>query len=302
MNEYVLNVCMPVRDRRFLTEKSIDSLFLNSRIFKRENINIYLFDNKSDLDGDRSDFMFNLIKDKKIKYYSYDTDHTCLYCFGKVTVFQRWITMMSTENEFYHHSRIPINNTYYLLMDNDMLVGPGWDEYFISSMNYLTPTEPCLHYLLKYPGGVPEKYRKDKPIRSIRNEFKDETFGVQMGSYGGGSGFWFMNINMLKKLIWTTKELKYVYKINKKHDSTTWKLIYEKYKLAITNGSIISPDKNNPLVIHLGGRIGSICNKLTRDEYKGKIKEDLIKEEDLNIKDYTVDELWNKYKDTSNIW
>ena len=59
MGEYRLNVCMPIRDRTILTQKCIQSIYENSTQFNE--INIYAFDNISELDGDRVDMMHSLL-------------------------------------------------------------------------------------------------------------------------------------------------------------------------------------------------------------------------------------------------
>ena len=62
-----LYVIIPCRDRLILTQKCIESLWENSKLFNE--IHIYVFDNKSDLDTDRFKIFQQLLKEGKIQYY-----------------------------------------------------------------------------------------------------------------------------------------------------------------------------------------------------------------------------------------
>jgi len=284
--------------------KTIDSIWQNTTKFQSKDINIYVFDNKSDLSQERCEMFYDLLRHDKIKHYSYDSNVSTYNCFGKAVVFQRWVKMMITEHEMYRTISPGLSHykTFYLLVDNDMLLGPRWDEYFISAAERIESLEPDVHMLLKGPGGVPIQCKEKQPIHRMKNIYDDTLFSVQMGIGGGGSGFWFMTYNMLNKVLWKDMDLKYTFNVDKRHDSTTWRLIFDKYGVCRYNAAINPPDEDNPLVLHLGGRIGSICNKLVKHEYKGQIKEQLLISEEKEISNLSVNELWAKYKGVAGVW
>ena len=111
-----LSVMIPCRDRLILTKKCIDSIWKNSSIFNK--IDIYVFDNNSDLNTERLSLFYNLLEDKKICHYSYDTPTSLHNCFGKATTFMRWCKTMQVDYEVRHmvkdhESRF---DNFYLLM------------------------------------------------------------------------------------------------------------------------------------------------------------------------------------------
>jgi len=300
---YRLCICMPIRDRKHLTIKAIESIWKNTTKVAKKNINIYAFDNKSDLSDERAAMFYNLLKQDKIKYYSYDTSESTYNCFGKAVTFQRWIKMMITERNMYSTISPGLDGyrTFYVLMDNDMLLGPGWDEYFISAAEQVERIQPDTHMLIKSPGGVPESCRQD-PQYKIKNVFDGSDISIQPGIGGGGSGFWFMTYNMLNKVMWDDRDLKYTFNVDKRHDSTTWRLIHDKNGICKYNAAVVPPSEDNPLVLHLGGRIGSICNQLVKGKYNGDVKKGITDMEDHEIEGLSVDDLWTKYKDIAGIW
>lgn len=75
---------MAIRDRTHMTEKTILSLHSGKNPFT--NIYIYLFDNYSELTIDRHKCISNLINNKQVHYYSYDTELSLINCFGKSQV------------------------------------------------------------------------------------------------------------------------------------------------------------------------------------------------------------------------
>jgi len=292
--KYKLSVVIPVRDRMILTSKCIESIWRNTTKF--DKINIYIFDNKSDLTEDRVSYFYKLLQNSLICHYSYDTDVSVYRSFGKGIIFQRWIGMMNAEEELYKTVKDPDHQYvhYYALIDNDMIMGPKWDELFISAIENVRYKEKDLRYLIKSPGGVEPHHRKH--VYNVVNKFDDVTkFDIVMGNYGGGSGFWFMDYGMLNKVKWSNKELQYIYQKNKRHDSTTWKLITHKYGDIIFNAGVISPypQEENPLIIHAGGYIGSICNKLNKDEYTKEEKLKIAKAEEEFL-DMSIDEILKK--------
>ncbi len=300
---YRLSVLMSSRDRTIFTQKTIESIHINSKIFN--DINIYLFDNYSDIDTNRLNMISKLLNNNLIKYYSYDTNTSSCNCFPKAIGFKRWVTMMIDDYNIRLNFKSNINTVdYYVLIDNDMLVGPGYDEYFITASEKLKSVEPNLHYLVKYPGGVTKNSINYGYTYEMENKFQtNDKFNVISANFGGGSGFWFMSYEQLLKLQWGYDQLKNTYNSFKKHDTTTWNMIKEKNGNIRYVGARAAPKpKSNPLVIHLGGIVGSICNALTKkDRDYNKLKpEFILKEKD--IENMNCNDIFDKYKENSNCY
>ena len=294
-----LFVCLPTRDRFIMTQKTIDSLYTFSKHF--EKINIYIFDNLSYYNEERILLFYKMLNEGRIKHYSYDTPTSLTNCFGKSVSFERWLHMMINDLNIKQLMKQETDH-YYLLIDNDMLVGPNWDEYFLSASRYLEQTdkEKLVYFFIQYPGGVPKIHRDKIFTRYIlSNEFSHEkSFELNTYGSGGGSGFWFMNKKQLLMMnsLWTHKVISNSYGHYKRHDTSTWFAIKQKHG-AIKYNAAIKADQ--PLVLHLGGVIGSICNVLTSKKDYNELSKDMkIREETL--KELTVEEIFEKFKNNPN--
>ena len=306
MDNLKLSVLLPTRDRPLATQKVIESIYENTTLF--DEIDIYIFDNLSSLENNRMDIFQNLLKEGKIKYYSYDTSTSLSNCFGKGVAFKRWIGMMRDTHDVLakrNPQKLESETRYYLLIDSDMLVGPKWDQFFISAIRQIPKNELLVHYIVQLPGGVPSGARKRARKYNITNQFSGEQFTLWLASFGGGSGFWFMNYNMLSMLEWTHHDLAKTYNSFKKHDSTTWIKIrekigsddYLKYVCAIE-----LPRGHDPLVLHLGSKIGSICNSET-DSTRSYAKEgSSFLRKELNFMNLSVKELFEQNKHSCKEW
>ena len=319
--DYTLKVFISARDRTHLTQKCIESLHEGCVIFNK--IKIYLFDNLSNLTEDRSKIINEMIEKKLIHYYSYDTDESLSSCFGKVICFQRWIKMMQLQESIHspaskkclrrNRNRIPppepVDNLYYMLVDNDMVFRKGWDEYFISAAD---SAKPSVHFLVPWPGGCPGAEKRKMPNEIVQNKFgEQENINVIYDFMGGASGMWFMTPTMLPKLRWEDDDILAVYKRFKRHDSMTWRLINrnskgDSGKSRISNRimyvlRVKPPSMDNPFILHLGGVVGSFCNALSKMKFSEQIRSDFEKH-DEDVKDMTATQLFDTYKDTGRIW
>ena len=137
-----LTVCLTSRDRQILTQKAIESLHTYSTIF--DEIDIYVFDNLSVATPERFSIFSRLLKDKKIKFYSYDTKDTLSHCFGKSVIFERWLHMLDIDLKIKNSQKIK-EDRYFLLMDNDMIVSENWDQYFICASDFIEKTNKLNH-------------------------------------------------------------------------------------------------------------------------------------------------------------
>ena len=120
-NRCKLSVMIPARDRTILTQKCIDSIWKNSSVFHK--IDIYVFDNMSEITQDRIMLFMKMLKTKKICYYSYDTPTSSHNCFGKASTFMRWCQMMEVDHKLKLRLRdYELNyKHFYLLLDRSML-------------------------------------------------------------------------------------------------------------------------------------------------------------------------------------
>jgi len=311
--DYTLKVFMAARDRTYLTKKCIESIHSTCSVFNK--IEVYLFDNLSELNPERSSMVNELIENKLISYYSYDTDTSLSSCFGKVICFQRWIKMMELQSHIFSETSRKVlrknrnrvqpppeeKNVYYMLVDNDMIFRKGWDEYFISAADV---AQPSVHFLVPWPGGCPGAEKRKMPPVVVSNKFgEEEEINAVYDYMGGASGMWFMAQKMLPKLVWNPDDILSVYKRFKRHDSMTWRLINRK-----TRGNRIMyvmrikpPTMDNPFILHLGGVFGSFCNSLNKKKFNDEVRQE-FKHHDEEVKDMTPEEIFEKYKDPGRIW
>ena len=294
--KYNLNVCIPCRDRTVMTEKCIESIHQNTQRF--DKVNIYVFDNLSNLTLERFTLFKELLEDKKIIHYSYDTVESTHRCFSKSIIFTRFIKMMNMKKD----AEGPPDNEVYMLSDNDMLYGPKFDEYFISALEHVKNKNPQTHYLVNYPGGIMSSGRSPRDISTkFKNIFTEEVLEMRY-SVLGGSGFWLADYNMLNKLAWGPDDFKQTKNKFKHHDTTTWNKIKRNMGNSNYNAAVIGP-KDHPLVLHLGGFVGSACNILTRYGEVGydKRKKELEELERIH-KQMTVDEMYETYRTKEKAW
>lgn len=294
-----LYVIIPCRDRLILTQKCIESLWENSKLFNE--IHIYVLDNKSDLDTDRFKIFQQLLKEGKIQYYSYDTENTLFNCFGKSVVFQRWLDMMKIQKQVRDYKKLDKDfMTYYMLVDNDFIFGPNWDSYFISAADTVFYYNKDTHFIVKYPSGVSQRYLDLNKSKILRNNFNNREYKLHFCNMGGSSGLWFMTFPMLEKLKWNFYNFDQTFNVDKRHDTGTWSVI-KKEKGPIDYVSIIESPKDERLIIHLGGAIGSLCNKLYQKQYNNDVKNKLRENEEI-LKNMNVYEIFEKYKEKFHSW
>jgi len=303
-----LSVCIPTRDREVLTSKAIESVIKTSKCF--DDLRIYVFDNLSNPSPSRIQLFSKLLSDGKIQYYSYDSMESLQKCFGKAYIFKRFIQMMKTEHELrkYTDKENQLED-FYLLLDSDFILGEGWPDFFVRANRKLRDLEPNLHYFVKYIGGVPKSSREHPVTRTHILKTKDgREFKVMCAVFGGGSGFWLMSYDQLCKLEWPTQLLMNTYKQYKRHDTSSWALIHNKFKGIYTRyvAAVMPLDSENPLVLHMGEVLKtSMCNVLTRQgpaAYRRMKQNFSLKE--LELKDMSAKEIYDKYKmlDSATIW
>ena len=300
-----LSVLLTARDRLILTQKTIESI--NKSTTKFKNIDIYVFDNLSNPSEERMLIFSRLLKDEKIKYYSYDTPSSLTNCFAKAIAFNRWINMMKTSHEIRYLTGSETMNDYFILIDNDFILGPGWDKYFLEAHKKLKDSEPNIHYLVKFPGGIPKIALNESITNKYTFNVDNENFDVIASCWGGGSGFWFFDFNQMLNLEWDYEDIIKTHGIYKKQDSTTWFMIRRRKGENINFvAGIIPPKKDDPLVLHIGESLKcSMCNILTRegiDAYKRN--KHILTNKELELKNLSSKEIYDKFKylESAKIW
>ncbi|MCK5020397.1 MAG: hypothetical protein KAS32_25400 [Candidatus Peribacteraceae bacterium] len=297
-----LHVCLPSRDRPILTQKCIESI--NTSTSRFDKINIYVFDNLTDEFNDRFQIFANLMKDKKIAYYSQDTSESVTDCFPKAVIFRRFIHMM--QEKIYLSKKLDVQEKhYFMLSDNDMIYGPGWDQYFITAADLLDNRNPTIHFLVKFIGGIPLAARNRAEFIKTPNKFNPvEILDLCLANGGGGSGFWFMSEKMLPKLYWSIDDLKHTHGCFKKHDTTSWMTI--KRKLGQNDpyvAGVVPREESNPMVLHMGGVVGSMCNILQNTQTRGTYNKQRVNlfAKEIELENMSALEIYNKYKDLRQV-
>lgn len=299
-NKNRLSVIVVTRDRNILTQKTIESVHKNMKLFQSRDI--YVFDNLSNPNIERISLFSKLLSNGDIKYYSYDSDTSLCSCFGKAVVIQRWIKMM--QDQYIIRNLTEKDNKlddYYMILDNDVILGPKFDKYFLTANEALKENEPNLHFFVKFIGGIPKSSRTHPITRTHTLKCSDgEEFEVMAAVHGGGGCCWAFDYDKLCKLRWPDGALINTYKSYKKQDTTAWSLIKLKYKNIPTRyvGGIISPDPENPMVLHMGEVLQtSMCNVLTREgpaAYRREKHNFELKE--LQLKNMSAKDIYDKYK------
>jgi len=298
----ILNVFIASRDRPILTEKTIDSIYDNSTIF--DKIYISCYDNLSLPDQNRFSMFSRLLSDGKIHFYSYDTNYSVGECFPKAVEVNRWMnSMVLNFNMAKIWDPTGINQQYFMLIDNDMLLGPDWDKVFVSSIDSYHSKD--LYFITQFPGGITARGGNRDMSKTeqftIKNKFSNSTFDFITASRGGSSGFWFMDIEMIKKLIWKDSMYIEVFRRYKKQDSATWKMIIEKHGRDYKYVGAVVPEPGAPYVVHLGDYVGSICKSEMMKKYGSEKKQFMYKEE-VRFKNKNHREIYEEFKEKGSQW
>jgi len=261
----MIKIFMSVRNRLAITKKAIEALILHSEIGHR----IYVYDNATNHRlKDHFDFFHELYKRGLIAQISFTTEDSTFKAFSKA----------STCNFFgLQHEQDPKKDKYdfLLMIDNDIIVTPGWDTKLKEAWNYVN-SKKLKH--IKVIGQLPGGIKSHKETHQINKEI--------MGKVGslGGSGLWSVKPDFFRTVGYL--DLKSLIGQHKRHDQLYWR------KLAQSSpGKPYIMGINKKLGIHCGMRAGSICNRLTRNK-NSKDKLELIKfkgaEKKIDSVDFTT--------------
>ena len=263
----MIKIFLSVRNRFAMTVKCLEAI-------KRHTTTpyqIYVYNNQTNyLLDEHFKYFYKLFSKGLITQLTFNTDTSTFNAFSKAT----------TCNMFgLQHEQDPKKDkcSFLLIMDNDIILTPGWDKYLEKGWAYVRKNKlDYIKVIGQLPGGI--KHRKEEHV--ISKEL--------IGKAGmlGGSGLWsvrpnfFTDVGMLplNKLVGQ----------NKKHDQLYWQLLAK-----ASGGKPYIMGLNKKLGIHCGRLAGSICNVLNRQKTKD-LNKICFKGGDNNIRSMNFDEFYNK--------
>ena len=265
----MIKIFISVRNRLAISKKCIEALKKHSKLKHQ----IYVYNNASNYRLDEHiDYFGKLYAKKEINQLTFTTEPTTFNAFSKA----------STSNFFgLQHEQDPNKNKYLflVLMDNDIIVTPGWDLKVRAAWEYITKKKMGnIKIVSQRPGGIKNVIKEGHTIA-----------GKMTGKVGmlGGSGFWSVRPNFFSDV--GLLDLKPLVGQHKKHDQQYWKLLKRASK-----GQPYIMGLQSKIGYHCGALAGSVCNKLTKN--RNKKAKDLIKFEtqETNIDKMTFDEFYHQ--------
>ena len=234
----MVKIFISVRNRLAITKKCIEALILHSEIPHR----IYVYNNATNYRlKDHFLFFHELYNRKLISQVVFTTEDSTFKAFSKA----------STSNFFgLQHEQDPKKDKYdfLLLLDNDIIVTPGWDTKIKKAWNYVNENKlKHVKVIGQLPGGIKSKKEKHRINKEL------------IGHVGvlGGSGLWSVRPNFFRDVGFL--DLKTLVGFDKRHDQQYWRLLQ-----ASSPGKPYIMGLNQKLGIHCGKKAGSVCNRLTR--------------------------------------
>jgi len=266
----MVKIFISVRNRLAVTKKCIEAIKRHSEI---PNNQIYVYDNATNyLIDEHFKYFAELYKKNQIAQVTFTTEASTFNAFSKA----------STCNFFgQQHQQDPNKDKYdfLVMLDNDVIVTPGWDVKLKKGWNYVTKRKlNHVKVIGQLPGGIKHKEPQIHDIDGMR---------ARIGRLGG-SGLWSVRPNFFKDVGFL--DLNRLVGQNKKHDQLYWQ------KLQVASGGAgYIMGLLSRLAYHIGPMAGSVCNRLTRLGKDPK-KKDKIKFEgqEKNIDEMSFEQFWKK--------
>ena len=264
----MIKIFISVRNRLAITKKCIQAIKKHSKL----KHHIYVYDNASNYRLDEHFKYFGkLYQNKDISQVTFTSEPTTFNAFSKA----------STSNFFgLQHEQDPKKNTYLflVLMDNDIIVTPGWDLKIRAAWEYVVKMKmKNVKVVGQRPGGIKNV---DKTVHTIA--------GNMTGKVGrlGGSGLWSVRPNFFTEV--GLLNLKALVGQHKKHDQQYWALLQK-----ASGGKPYIMGIQSKLGFHCGAVAGSVCNRLTRNRTNPKVGELIkFKGNDQEIEKLSFDEFY----------
>jgi len=268
----MIKIFLTVRNRFAITQKCLESIFRHTRC----TYQIYVYNNQTNyLIGDHFKYMLKLFNKGLLTQVTFNTDASTFNAFSKASA----CNMFGLQ-----HEQDPEKDKYdfLLMLDNDIILTPDWDQYLIRAWNYVNKKKlNHIKVIGQLPGGIKAK-----------NEVHNITEDL-LGKAGmlGGSGLWSVRPNFFTDVGFLP--LKTLVGQNKRHDQLYWQLLH---KASGTKNYIMGLNKK--LGIHCGRIAGSVCNTLTKQKDKNAaLKHICFEESDSKIRSVEFKDFFNKIND-----
>ncbi len=272
----MIKIFLSVRNRFGITVKCLEAI-------KRHTTSpyqIYVYDNQTNFLLDEHFRYFHKLYSKGlVTQVTFNTDESTFNAFSKAT---------SCNMFGLQHEQDPKKKEYSFLvmLDNDIIVTPGWDKYLQRGWNYLKKKRlDYIKVIGQLPGGIKSKIEEHPIAEDL------------MGRAGvlGGSGLWSVRPNFFTDV--GLLPLNQLVGQNKKHDQLYWQLLA---KVSFAKPYIMGLDKK--LGIHCGMMAGSICNVLTRQGSRTKdLSKITFKKGDDEIRSMDFDTFFNKIQNNQQL-
>ena len=265
----MIKIFISVRNRLAITQKCITAIKRHSKLKHQ----IYVYDNASNhLLQDHFMYFFHLYNSKQVTQVTFTTEESTFNAFSKA----------STCNFFgQQHEQDPKKDSYdYLvMMDNDIIVTPDWDEKLLKAWNYVKKHNlNNVKVIGQRPGGIkhvdPKVYEIDKGLNG--------RIGVL-----GGSGLWSVKPNFFRDVGFL--DLKRLVGQDKKHDQLYWQMMQR-----ASGGKPYIMGLVTKLGYHCGPIAGSVCNRLTRNRGANKCEVIKLEGNEKQVSSFDFDTFYKK--------
>jgi len=240
----MIKIFLSVRNRIGITIKCLEAIKRHTK----SPYQIYVYDNQTNyLLEEHFKYFHKLYAKGLITQVTFNTDESTFNAFSKA----------SSCNMFgLQHEQDPKKNDYdfLVILDNDIIVTPGWDKYLKKGWDYITRKKiDRIKVIGQLPGGIKSKVEQHKIEADL----------IGRAGVLGGSGLWSVRPNFFTDV--GLLPLNQLVGQSKRHDQLYWQLLA---KSTQNKPYIMGLDKK--LGIHCGKMAGSICNVLTRQTPKNK--------------------------------
>lgn len=267
----MIKIFMTVRNRLAITKKAIQAIEKHTEL----PYQLYVYNNQTNYKvEDHWKFFNELYQQGRVTQVTFNTDESTFNAFSKAA---SW-NMFGLQ-----HEMDPQKNKYdfLLCLDNDVLVLPKWDLRVKTTWDYISKNKmKNIKIVGSLPGGI--KHRV-----STVNIIYEKLWG-RLGRLGG-SGFWTVRPNFFTDVGFLP--IQQLVGHNKKHDQLTW-VMCEK----ATGGREYILGMNPKLAIHVGSKVGSVCNRLTRNirmKKEQKLNSIKFEQQEETIEAISFDDFYN---------
>lgn len=235
----MIKIFLTVRNRIGITVKCLESIFRHTK----SPYQIYVYDNQTNfLIKDHFKYFCGLYDKGLITQVTFNTNESTFNAFSKASA----CNMFGLQ-----HEQDPRKDEYsfLLMLDNDIILTPGWDEYLKRAWKYVGKQKlKYIKVIGQLPGGIKHKKEEHQIAADLNG---------RAGTLGG-SGLWSVRPNFFRDVGFL--DLKQLVGQNKRHDQLYWQLLHK-----ASGGKPYIMGVNKKLGIHCGRLAGSVCNTLTRE-------------------------------------